>query len=65
VYPDDRSKIFIRRIEGLPDEVITLPNGKKEHVPHEMIYVLGEINEHRIDSDVGSCSRLCLPFCKD
>jgi signal peptidase I len=50
VYPDDRSKIFIRRIEGLPGEVITLTNGKKEQVPHGMIYVLGENKEQSIDS---------------
>jgi signal peptidase I len=50
VYPDDRSKIFIRRIEGLPGEAIILTNGKKENVPHGMIYVLGENKEHSIDS---------------
>ena len=37
VYPNDRSKIFIRRIDGLPGETITLTNGKKEQVPHGMI----------------------------
>ncbi len=52
VYPDDRSKVFIRRIEGLPGEVITLTNGEKEHVPHGMIYVLGDDKEQSIDSRV-------------
>ncbi len=51
VYPDDRSKIFIRRIEGLPGEVIALTNGRKEQVPHGMIYVLGDNKEHSVDSN--------------
>ena len=50
VYPDDRSKIFIRRIDGLPGEVITLTKGKKKQVPHGMIYVLGDNKEQSIDS---------------
>lgn len=50
VYPDDRSKIFIRRIEALPGEAIILTNGKKEQVPHGMIYVLGDNKEQSLDS---------------
>jgi signal peptidase I len=50
VYPDDRSKIFIRRIEGMPGDIITLTNSKKDQVPHGMIYVLGDNKEHSIDS---------------
>jgi signal peptidase I len=50
VYPDDRSKTFIRRIEGMPGEMITLTDGKKEQVPHGMIYVLGENKEKSVDS---------------
>jgi signal peptidase I len=50
VYPDDRSKIFVRRIEGLPGDPIIRPNGAKEQVPHGMIYVLGDNKEHSIDS---------------
>lgn len=42
VYPDDRSKVFIKRIEGLPGEMIERSNGVKEMVPHGMIYVLGD-----------------------
>ncbi len=50
VYPDDRSKILIRRIEGMPGDVITLMNGKEEQVPHGMIYVLGDNKERSVDS---------------
>lgn len=42
VYPDDRSKIFIKRIAGLPGSEVILPGGKKEMVPHGMVYVLGD-----------------------
>jgi len=52
VYPDDRSKIFIKRIDGLPGDVIILTNGKKERVPHGMIYVIGDNKEQSIDSRV-------------
>ena len=50
VYPDDRSKIFMKRIGALPGTEITLPNGKKETVPHGMIYVLGDNPGASIDS---------------
>jgi len=50
VYSDDRSKILIRRIEEMPGNEVVLTNGKKERVPHGMIYVLGDNQEHSIDS---------------
>jgi signal peptidase I len=50
VYPDDRSKVFIKRIEGLPDDEIARPNGSKETVPHGMIYVLGDNRDQSVDS---------------
>jgi len=50
VYPDDRSKIFMKRIAGLPGSDIILPDGKKEIVPHGMVYVLGDNSEASIDS---------------
>jgi signal peptidase I len=50
VFPDDRSKVLIRRVEGLPGDVITLSSGKKEQVPHGMIYVLADKKEQGIDS---------------
>lgn len=50
VYPDDRSKVFMKRIEALPgDEIVTL-NGGKETVPHGMVYVLGDNQGQSVDS---------------
>jgi len=51
VHPDDRSKILVRSIEGLPGDAVTAPDGKKEQVPHGMIYVLGD-KEQSIDSRI-------------
>jgi signal peptidase I len=40
VYPDDRSKVLIRRIEGLPGDRITDKDGKTLVVPHGSAYIL-------------------------
>jgi signal peptidase I len=45
VYPDDRSKVFIRRIQGLPGETVTQPNGEKTIIPHGMILVVGDSHD--------------------
>jgi signal peptidase I len=50
VYPDDRSKVFIKRIEGLPGDRISLRNGTIEEVPHGMVYVLGDNKDQSVDS---------------
>jgi signal peptidase I len=42
VYPDDRSKVYIKRIAALTGEVITSANGDKYTVPHGNVYVLGD-----------------------
>ncbi len=45
VHPDDRSKILVRTLEGLPGDTVTRPDGRTEQVPHGMIYVLGAKEE--------------------
>ncbi len=41
VYPDDRSKVLIRRVEGLPGETLHLSSGEKITIPHGSIMVKG------------------------
>jgi signal peptidase I len=49
VYPDDRSKVLIRRIEGLPEEVLTREDGSTFAVPHGTVMVKGT-GKNAIDS---------------
>ncbi|GBE00027.1 signal peptidase I [bacterium BMS3Abin07] len=42
VYPDDRRKVFLRRIAGLPGDVLDLEGGQEYTVPHGTIFVLCE-----------------------
>jgi signal peptidase I len=50
VYPDDRSKVLIRKIEGLPGDKVLLEDGRTLTVPHGSVYVLGENREASLDS---------------
>ncbi len=50
VSPDDRSRMFIKRIAGLPGNSVTHPDGRAELVPHGMVYVLGDNLGESVDS---------------
>jgi signal peptidase I len=50
VYPDDRSKVFIRQIVGLPGDTVKLAGGRAAIVPHGQAFLLGRNAEKSIDS---------------
>jgi signal peptidase I len=49
-FPDDRTKIYIKRIVGLPGETISVDRDKAAQVPHGAVYVVGDNHDHSIDS---------------
>jgi signal peptidase I len=50
VYPDDRSKLFIKRVEALPGNTIPSADGTLQKVPHGSIAVIGDNPKSSFDS---------------
>jgi signal peptidase I len=50
VYPDDRSKRYVKRIAALPGETVAGSDGTSRQVPHGFVYVLGDNSGKSFDS---------------
>ena len=50
VYPNDRSKRYIKRIDALPGETVTYIDGAQKQVPHGYAYMVGDNRENSLDS---------------
>ena len=50
MYPDDRSKRIIKRIEALPGDTVTFIDGTQKEVPHGYAYMVGDNREKSYDS---------------
>ena len=48
-YPDDRSKLYVKRVAGLPGDTLSIDNGAVI-VPHGHVFVLGDNRGHAEDS---------------
>lgn len=54
-YPDDESKLFVKRIIGLPNEVLEIVNGK--------VYIDGELlEEDYVSSEITDSTMNCGPY---
>jgi signal peptidase I len=49
-YPDDPSKIFVKRVAGIPGDTLSFDNAPATIVPHGCVFVLGDNRGHAVDS---------------
>ncbi len=75
VYPDDRSKVYIKRIAGLPGNTIKLEGDEEYIIPHGAVYVSGDNRQKSQDSKdfgpvplrdiVGKARQVCYSYGAD
>lgn len=57
-YPDDRSKLYVKRIAGLPGDTLSIDDSTV-FVPHGHVFVLGDNEKNAIDSRTFGPVPLC------
>lgn len=50
VSPNNRSRLFIKRIEALPGDRVRMPDGSAQTVPNGFAFLLGENRGDSLDS---------------